>query len=194
MNTNRMIAFGLTGGMLIATTLLVVDRGGLLAWVGIVLGSLLFLKFLRRPSPRDAALAAALLGIWAAAWGATWMYVVSTWESGEVVQIDVADEHTARVWVLDTDDGPVMYYDAPPDVASSLLAGASLSVTRDGRVEDACASASRVEELPEERIQGLLEAMEEKYGSRNRATDVFYALIGVKRNRVGLVVTVVPCE
>lgn len=180
--------------MCVAAAVLVIDRGGLLAWIGLVLGALLLLKMLRRPSPRDTTLCVAILGIWGIAWGATWYYVVSTWESGEVVQIEVAGGHTARVWVLDMNDGLSMYYDAPPDVASRLLEGARLSMTRDGHVRDECATASRVAELPEEQLQGLITRMEEKYEGRNTATDVFYAVLGVRRDRVGLLIELTPCE
>ncbi|MDJ0788424.1 MAG: hypothetical protein QNK05_16580 [Myxococcota bacterium] len=193
MNLQRRIALGAIACLLVASAFLVVDRGGLLAWLGAVLAAGLLLKILRRPSARDALLSAGALGVWAISWGATWGYVVSTWESGEVVQLDVAGEHTARVWVLDLSGGPIMYYDAPPEVASPLLAGEAVSMTRDGRVRDACAVAARAEDLPEDRLQDLIGRMEEKYGSRNLATTVYYSVLGVKRDRVGLVIELAPC-
>jgi len=180
--------------MFAAGAFLAVDRGGLLAWIGLVIGALLLYKTLRRPSPRDTTLALAILGIWALSWAATWNYVVSAWESGEVVQIEVAGGHTARVWVLDTSDGPAMYYDAPPDVADRLLAGAPLSITRNGHVRHECAAASRVDELPEERVQDVYEQMLEKYEDLNTATDVFYVVLGGRRGRVGLLIELTPCE
>jgi len=180
--------------MAVGAAYLVVDRGGLLAWIGVVLGALVLLKVLLRPSPRDAMWSVAILGIWIASWVIAWSYVRSTWESGEVVQIEIAGGHTARVWVLDTSEGPVMYYDAPPDVADRLLAGTSLSMTRDGHVRNECASASRVEELPDARVQDLIERMAEKYEGRNTATEVFYSVLGGKRDRVGLVIELTPCE
>ncbi|NNL85150.1 MAG: hypothetical protein HKP27_05830 [Myxococcales bacterium] len=193
MSPDRLLAVGVVACMLAAAAFLVVDRGGLLAWIGVVVGALLLLKILRRPSPRDTMLSVAILGTWTIAWGATWNYVVSTWESGEVVQLEVAGEHTARVWVLDMSDGPNMYYDAPPDVANRLLAGAPLSITRNGQVRHGCATTSRVQELPEEQIQDLIDRMEEKYKGRNRATDVFYSVLGVRRDRVGLLIKLTPC-
>ncbi len=191
--TRRLIAVGAVSCMFAAAAFLVVERGGLLAWVGAIVGVLLLLKILLRPSPRDAALSVAILGIWALSWGATWNYVKSTWESGEVVQLVIDGEYAARVWVLDMSDGPIMYYDAPPDVASRLLAGVPLSMTRNGHVRHACASASRVQDLPEERMQDLLDEMEKKYDGGSTATQVFYSVLGGKRDRVGVLVRLIPC-
>ena len=193
MKPGRSIALGVVCCMWVAAAFLAFDRGGLLAWVGVVLGALLLLKILRRPSPRDAVLSLAALGIWAISWGAAWSYVVSTWESGEVVVVDVAGEHTARVWVLDQSDGPLMYYDAPPDVAGRLLEGAPLSMTRNGHTRHECASASRVEDLPEEQLQELIGQLEEKYAGRNTATVVFYSVLGGRRDRVGVLIRLTPC-
>lgn len=134
-----------------------------------------------------------VLAVWAIAWGATWYYVMATWESGEVVQLELADGHIARVWVFDTTEGPVMYYDAPPEVASRLLAGAPVSMTRNDRVRHECAHASRVDELPEERVADLLGQMEAKYEGRNTATAVFYTVLGGRRDRVGVVIELTPC-
>ena len=114
MKLDRAVAIGLAVCLLGAGGLLVFERGGLLAWLGVVLGAALLVKSLQRPASRDALLAAAVLATWVLSWGATGLYVVSTWESGEVVELALADGHVARVWVLDTGDGPVMYYDAPP--------------------------------------------------------------------------------
>ena len=190
----RSISVGAACCLSVVAAFLVIDRGGVLSWVGTVLGAVLFLKILLRPSPRDAMLCVAVLATWAVSWFVTWKYVVSTWESGEVVHVEVDGGHTARLWVLDLSDGPAMYYDAPPGAASQLLAGAPLSMTRHEQISRGCASASLVEELPEHFIQDVFNRMLEKYGSRNTATDVFYALLGVKRNRVGLLIQLTPCE
>lgn len=193
MFTSRSIAVGVASCLFVASAFLVVDRGGLLAWGGGVLGALLLLKVLRRPSSRDVVLTVAVLGLWTLSWVATWSYVKATWESGEVVQLVIDDRHTARVWVLDMSDGPTMYYDAPPDIASRLLAGASVSMTRNGRVRHECASASLVRDLPDERVQDVIHEMEEKYSGGNTATAVFYSVLGGKRDRVPLLIHLTPC-
>ncbi len=193
MNQGRSIAIVVVSCLFAAAAFLAIDRGGLLAWIGVLLAPALLFKIVRRPSPRDAALAVAVLAVWVVSWGATWAWVMSTWESGEVVEIEVDGAHTARVWVLDIGDEPFMYYDAPPDVARRLLAGAPLTMTRDGHVTRACARAARVRDLPEEQVQDLLGRMEQKYEGRNTATTVFYAVLGVERDRVGLLIGLAPC-
>ena len=187
-------SIAVVASLLVAAAILVIARGGLLAWLGVLVGALLLFKILRRPSPRDAWLSLAILGIWAISWGATWYYVMSSWESGEVVELEIDGTHTARVWVLDMSEGPVMYYDAPPDVASRLLAGAPLAMTRNGEVRRECAAASRVDELPDEQVQPLIDRMEEKYEGRNTATVVFYSILGGRRDRVGLLIQLTPCQ
>ncbi len=152
------------------------------------------LKAAFRPAPRDAVWAVAALVLFGVAWGTVWFYVVSTWESGEVVQLTLADNHVARVWVLDTEAGPAMYYDAPPRVAELLLASAPVTMTRNDGDVQGCARASRVEALPEARVQQLLGRMQTKYAHRNTATAVYYALLGVRRNRLGLVIEIGPCD
>lgn len=194
MGPSRPIAIVAASCLFLAGAFLAVDRGGLLAWLGVALGALLGAKVLLRPASRDAVLALATLGLWAVAWVATWTYVRSTWESGEVVQLELAGGHVARVWVIDPSDGPVMYYDAPPDAASRLLAGTSLTMTRDGQARQECATAVRADELPEERLQELYGHMEDKYQGRNTATVVFYSVLGVQRDRVGLVIRLTPCR
>lgn len=193
MSTERSISLVAASGLLFVAALLVVDRGGLLAWTGVALGAALTAKAFLRPEHRDALVFVGVVVVWVVAWAATWAWVRSTWESGEVVELEVAGRHTARVWVIDTDAGPVMYYDAPPDAVADLLEGAPLVMTRDGQMEEGCADASRVEDLPAERVDALLGQMEEKYADRNAATDVFYVVLGVERDRVGLVVEMAPC-
>ena len=109
------------------------------------------------------------------------------------MQVEIADGDSIRVWVIDTSDGPAMYHDAPPEVAERLLAGVPVSMTRNGRVTRACAAAAPIDALPEEQVAGLLRVMEEKYAGRNTATAVFYAVLGVRRDSVGLLLRLEPC-
>ena len=114
-----------TLGLLIVAGYLVVQRGGLLAWSGVIAALLLLIKQRARPSRTDMFVVLGFTLLWTASWAAAWSYVRSTWESGEVVELSlpVSDEiQTARVWILDADGGPVMYYDAPPRIGEALLA------------------------------------------------------------------------
>lgn len=194
MTPGRSIALGAAAATLLAAAYLVVERGGLLAWIGVVLAALLLIKMLSRPARRDMVLAVSTLTVWILAWPVTWYYVMSTWESGEVVDVETAGGHTARVWVLDMSDGPTMYYDAPPDIARNLLAGTPVSVTRAGRVQQGCVAASRVEDISNERLQDLYSEMEQKYQGLNQATEVFYTVLGGERDRIGVLMKLGPCR
>ena len=169
----------------------VVLRGGLIAWVAATLSALLLLKTWRRPAKIDTALAVGLVSVSVLAWVGTWFYVVSVWESGEVVElaIDTPDGvHTARLWVMDVGPNPVVFYDAEPRVARALLSGRPLGFTRAGKQSSRIPHASEAETLSEARSQEVLGAMAEQYGQRNSAATVYYLLLGRLRHRVALVV------
>lgn len=186
-----------TLGLLITSGYLVYLRGGILAWSGLVAALLLLAKHFARPARTDVFVALGFTVLWAASWAAAWGYVRSTWESGEVVEIGVrvsAEIHTARVWILDVDGEPLMYYDAPPQVAHALLASAPMTIERGDENMAGCADATAVGDLSGEELAGVLGVMEAKYQERNRATDVFYSVIGVERDRIGLVLRIKECS
>lgn len=186
-----------TLGLLITSGCLVYLRGGILAWLGLVAALLLLAKHFRRPSRTDVLIALGFTVLWAASWVAAWGYVRSTWESGEVVEIgvQVSDKiHTARVWILDVDGEPLMYYDAPPEVGHALLANAPMTIERGDQLVTGCADATSVADLPGEELASVLGVMEEKYQERTRATDIFYSVIGVERDRIGLVLRIQECS
>lgn len=189
---SRLVALGLS----VTSGYLVYQRGGLLTWTGLLVALLLLAKHVVRPSSRDSTLALAFTVLWAASWAAAWGYVRSTWESGEVVEIGVrldGEIHEARVWILDVDGKPTMYYDAPPAVGRALLANAPLTIDRGTTRLSGCARATPVERLPEDEVAALFALMQAKYQERNRATDVFYVLLGVERERMGLVLGLGEC-
>lgn len=173
---------------------LVVDRGGLIAWGALVVGVALLAKIWLRPSRLDLGLSCALVTISVLAWFGTHYYVISTWESGEVVELSIDTSngpHTVRLWVLDIGAAPLVYYDAEPEVAKSLLAGKPLRFMRAGEVSTRIPKASQVDALPEDRANLVLEAMETKYGDRNNAAIVYYVMLGRSRDRVALVANLI---
>jgi len=178
-------------GLAIAGILL---RPGLVVWVAAILGTLLLLKLWRRPAlaaKTDIALAGGLITVTVLAWAGTWFYVMSVWESGEVVElaIDTPDGvHTARVWVMDMGSNPVVFYDAEPPIAKALLSGQPLGFTRAGKQSSRIPRAAKAETLPEARQQEVLDAMAEQYGERNSAATVYYLMLGRLRHRVPLVI------
>ncbi|NKC01226.1 MAG: hypothetical protein GKR90_22395 [Pseudomonadales bacterium] len=180
-------------GLTIAVALvLIIDRGGLIAWSAFVIGVVLLAKSWFKPRKLDLVLAGGLAIFSLLAWLGSFYYVISTYESGEVIELTIDTKsglHTARLWVFEHGGpGPVIYYDAEPEAAESLLAGRSLQFTRDGAVNTQIPNARRVEAIPEEEASGILEAMATKYGDRMIAADVYYLLVGRPRDRVALVI------
>lgn len=175
---------------------LVVERGGLLAWIGLAVGLALLIKIYLRPSAVDLALSIGTAAVWALTWAGTAWFVFSTWESGEVVELSVETHdgiHTARVWALDEVDSLVLYYDAEPEIADALISGNPIRVQRqDQIVRLGDVVAIPVEDMPEDELNRLYGLMIDKYGDRNVATDVFYGLLGRSRDRVAVVVTIRP--
>lgn len=161
---SRSIAFVVAATVALAGLALVVERGGLIAWLALILG---------------------------VAWFGTLNYVISTWESGEVVELTIDTSEgpqVARLWVLDIDEHPTLYYDAPPLAAQSLLAQTPVQFSRAGEVSTRVPQATEVDALPEAQANRMLEGMQSKYGERNSAAMVYYGLLGRARDRVPLVV------
>jgi len=173
---------------------LLVDRGGLIAWGTFFSGVALLAKIGLKPSRIDLGLSVGLATLSVLAWVGTLYYVISTWESGEVVELNIdtsEGEHTARLWVLDIGADPIVYYDAEREVAKSLLAGKPLQFTRADEVSTRVPRATLVDALPEGEANRILEAMEAKYGYRNKAAGIYYSLLGRSRDRVALVVSLI---
>ena len=190
MLNSKNIATLVTGLATLAALFLVVDRGGLIAWSVLVLGAALLAKIWFKPSKADMGLGIGLASIGVLAWFGTLYYVISTYESGEVVELSIKTNngaHTARLWVLDIGADPVVYYDADPEVAASLLAGTPLQFTRSGKVSTRIPKATPVATLPEDEANRILSVMESKYRGRTTAADVYYLMLGNPRDRVALI-------
>jgi len=182
-------------GLFVGLTIIgIALRPGLIVYVAAMLGVLLLLKIWRRPArflKIDIALAVGLITVTVVAWIGTWFYVLSVWESGEVVElaIDTTEGiHTARLWVMDIGANPVVFYDAEPAIAQALLSGQPLGFTRAGEQSSRIPRAAVAETLPEARRKEVLGAMAEQYGERNSAATVYYLLLGRLRYRVSLVI------
>ena len=194
MLTYRRIAAFVAGITTAVALLLVIDRGGVLAWVTLSVGVALLAKIWFKPSAIDPGLSVGLAAVSALAWVGVFYYVISTWESGEVVElaIDTSEGvHTARVWVLDIGESPLVYYDAEPEVAESLLDGKPVQFTRAGTVSTRIPEATRVDALPEDEANRVFEAMVTKYGDRVDAADVYYLMLGRSRDRVAVVASLI---
>ena len=170
--------------------LLVIDRGGMIAWGTLLVGAVLFTKIWLKPSAADLKLCLSLVAVSVLAWIGTLGYVISTWESAEVVELTIetrSGPHTARVWVLDMDDQPVIYYDATAAAAESLLAGAPLQLVRRGAVSRRVPKARKAADLPVAEAEQIIAAMSMKYGRRVDAADIWYLMLGRSQDRVAVV-------
>lgn len=147
---------------------LLVERGGLIAWSALGIGLALLAKVLLKPTKHDLALNTALATAIVLAWFGTFYYVISTFESGEVVELEIDTSngvHTARVWVLDIGTDPLVYYDTDPVVANALLAGTPLQFTRSEKVTTRIPEATPFDELPEDEANLIFEVMGESMGN-----------------------------
>lgn len=190
----RAIALFVASATVLGGLILLVERGGAIAWSASIFGIALLVKIWRKPARRDLVLSLGLAGISILTWLGTHYYVITTWESGEVVELTIHTEqapHTVRLWVLELGSEPVVYYDAEPQVANSLLAGKPVQFSRGGEVSSRIPQATRVDALQEAEANEVLEAMNAKYGARNNAAFIYYALLGRARDRVALVVKLV---
>lgn len=190
--SNRAIAASIAGVTLIAAAIVCVHRGGAIAGLTLVAAGLLLAKIRFKPSPRDWAIALGIAVVPALLWVATLRYVIATYESGEVVELAIDTDtglHTARLWIMDMGPDPTVYYDAPPQAAAALLAGKRLQMTRGAIASERIPQASRFDGLPQPQADGILQAMQEKYGDRYNAAIVFYVLLGSPRDRITVVAT-----
>ena len=191
---SRRIAVFIAGLTIVVALILLVDRGGLIAWSVLFIGVALFAKIWLKPSKLDLGLGVGLATVSVLAWVGTLYYVISTYESGEVVELAIDTRngaHTARLWVLEIGADLVVYYDAEPEVAESLLAGTSLQFTRGGAVSTRIPKATQVDALPEDEANLILEVMGTKYGDRMTAADVYYLMLGRSRDRVAVVANLI---
>ena len=180
-----------------AALLVLVERGGLIAWITLLLGVALLLKIWRAPSRLDLSAGVALLVVPVLVWIGAWYYVISTWESGEVVELAIPVDkgtHTARLWVMDMDPHPTVYYDAQPEVAQALLAGTPVKVTRAGTTTTGIPRAIRADALAGAEAERVLQAMMRKYGVRMSAANVYYLLLGRSRDRIAVVASLIADE
>ena len=177
---------------IVGAVALVFYRGGVIAWAVLILGAGLLAKALMKPSGSDLGMSLGLAAFFVIAWIGTWYYVISTYESGEVVELAIdiggGETQTARLWVFELEEETTVYFDANPDAAQSLLAGKPVLYTRQGVTNSRVPLANEALKLPEREANAALEAMGAKYGDRMTAADLYYVLLGVPRNRTSLVV------
>ncbi len=134
---------GATSMWLIAGLFLVVERGGILAWSGVIIRALLLTKLFARPTAIDVTLVLGSVLVW------------------------------ARTWVLDLDDTAVITYDAEPEIVAALLSGTPVKMTPNGEARSLQPKTTPVDNVPPEQMTRIFDLMNEKYGERNTATGIY---------------------
>ena len=189
--TTRTGASFIAGFTIVIAVFVLSERNSLIALTALLSGVALFIKTRLRPSKPDLLLSIGIAAVAVLAWLGAWLYVVSTYESGEVVELIMdtnKGNHTARVWVFELGSDSFVYYDAEPHVAESLLMSKPLQFQRGGNTSTRVPEAIEVDLLPEEKADEVFTAMQSKYGNRMYAADIYYLLIGTPRDRMALVV------
>lgn len=153
----------LVGLMTLVALVLVVMRGGILPWSTLVIGIGLLARIILKSHNTSFRTAIAFIVIPLLAWLGTYYYVISTWESGEVVEISV-----------DTNKGT------------------PLRLSRSAEVTNRIPNATRVADLPKEEFDRLLGAMNTKYASQSSASTIYFLMLGRTRDRVGVVAYLTP--
>ena len=190
--TGRIVAAIVATLLMFASAYLIYQRGGVLAWLGAVLGAGLLLKALLRPAPTDLPVALTLSTMWMISWAAIFYYVISTWETGEVIELTIElpeGNHVARTWIIEAPEALILYYDAPATAGAALVSGAPIKVKRGNEpFLFSQYSAAEVKDMQESEINAVLALMAKKYGDLNDAADIYYGFLGRSRDRIGIVV------
>ena len=172
------------------------ERGGLFAWAGIILGIVLLIKILALPSVGDAKISVLTAAAFVAAWVATYVAIIVIWESGEIAELHVEnseDVSTTRVWVLDLGGDTIIFYDAEPEDAAILRGDPKISVTRDNtEIEYSQIDVISSEVAPIDSLNKVYEGWSEKYGNRTLATPVYSLMFGRSRTKESFIITLTP--
>ncbi len=176
--------------LILAFTIIIAIRGGLVFWAALLMTAAWAVKTVMRPGGRDLAGVMSIGVLAAISWAGISAWVFSTWESVEVVTVAVpmeGGEQTVRTWIMDEREHPWIIYDADANVADALLAGANISVTRDGITTPYAVDVSLYDEMTPEESAPLFDEYLAKYGEVDFINNVFYGLLGRKRGRVVLI-------
>jgi hypothetical protein len=181
----RVISATLFASMLMVSLFLVLERQGWLPWAGVVLGGvgLVLMAVLHgRNSLYCFGLFSSVLVI---AWAGVASYVFSTWESGEVVEILIAEPDSKmsfRTWVVDRDGTEIAIYECPPEARSTLESNEVVLVDRQTARYTAELDAVPAERLNANDLNEIYALFREKYGDKSRATKLYYLLMGARRD------------
>jgi len=195
-SNKKYLSISIAGLLLTFGTILLLERGGLFAWAGIILGIVLLIKILALPSVADVKISVLTTATFVAAWVATYVAIIVIWESGEIAELHVENLEgvsTIRVWVLDLDSDTIIFYDAEPEDAAILRGNPKISVTRDNtEIEYSQIDVVSSEVAPIDSLNKVYEGWSEKYGNRTLATPVYSLMFGRSRTKESFIITLTP--
>ena len=195
-SNKKYLSISIAALLLTFGTVLLLDRGGLFAWTGIILGIVLLIKTLTLPSVANVEICVLTSAIFVAAWAATYLAIILIWESGEIAKLHVEnseDASTTRVWVLDLGGDTIIFYDAEPEDAAILHGDPKISVTRENtEIKYSQIHVISSEDAPIDSLNRVYEGWGEKYGNRTLATPVYSLMYGRSRTKESFIITLTP--
>ena len=195
-SNKKYLSISIAGLLLTFGTVLLLERGGLFAWAGIILGIVLVIKILALPSLADVKISVLTTATFVATWAATYLIIILIWESGEIAELHVEnseDVSTTRVWVLDLGGDTIIFYDAEPEDAAILRGDPKISVTRENtEIKYSQIHVISSEDAPTDSLNRVYEGWSEKYGNRTLATPVYSLMFGRSRTKESFIITLTP--
>lgn len=166
--------------LLLGSLFLVYEREGLLAWGSALLGGLGLALMSVLHGRRSLYCLVTIYAVVGICWAGSIYYVYSSWESGEVLQIQLEDGVTFRTWVVDSGGQEIVIYECPPENQAMVEAGSLVTLQRGEDRYEADMRAVAVDFSSEE-LANIYALYEEKYAKQSEATDMYYLLIGPRR-------------
>jgi hypothetical protein len=195
-SNKKYLSISIAGLLLTFGTVLLLERGGLFAWAGIILGIVLLIKILALPSVADVKISVLTTTTFVATWAATYLIIILIWESGEIAELHVEnseDVSTTRVWVLDLGGDTIIFYDAEPEDAAILRGDPKISVTRENsEIKYSQFHVISSEDARTDSLNRVYEGWSEKYGNRTLATPVYSLMYGRSRTKESFIITLTP--
>ena len=195
-SNKKYLSISIAGLLLTFGTVILLERGGLFAWAGIILGIVLLIKTLALPSVADVKISVLITATFVATWAATYLIIILIWESGEIAELHVENLEgvsTIRVWVLDLDSDTIIFYDSEPEDAAILRGDPKISVTRDNtEIEYSQIDVISSEDAPIDSLNKVYEGWSEKYGNRTLTTPVYSLMFGRSRTKESFIITLTP--
>ena len=195
-SNKKYLSILIAGLLLTLGTVLLLERGGLFAWAGIILGIVLLIKILALPSVADVKISVLTTATFVATWAATYLIIILIWESGEIAELHVEnseDVSTTRVWVLDLGGDTIIFYDAEPEDAAILRGDPKISVTRENtEIKYSQIHVISSEDARTDSLNRVYEGWRQKYGNRTLATPVYSLMYGRSRTKESFIITLTP--